>query len=126
HVATDSFDRVRRRAFSLLTASKLKRAFNLDQEDPRVVESYGKNVVGSSTLIARRLVEAGVRFVDVYWDGYTYRVPNGGLDPYWDTHSNNFVQLKQANLPNLDQIWSALMSDLEQRGLLDETLVVMM
>jgi hypothetical protein len=122
----DSFDRVRRRAFSLLTASKLKTAFNLDLEDPRVVERYGKNVVGSSTLIARRLIEAGVRFVDVYWDGYTYRVPNNGLDPYWDTHSNNFVQLKQANLPHLDQTWSALLSDLEKRGLLDETLVVMM
>jgi hypothetical protein len=124
--SADSFDRVRRRAFSLLTASKLKTAFNLDLEDPRVVERYGNSVVGSSTLIARRLIEAGVRFVDVYWDGYTYRVPNNGLDPYWDTHSNNFVQLKQANLPHLDQIWSALLSDLEQRGLLDETLVVMM
>jgi hypothetical protein len=122
----DSFDRVRRRAFSLLTASKLKTAFNLDLEDPRVVERYGKNVVGSSTLIARRLIEAGVRFVDVYWDGYTYRVPNNGLDPYWDTHANNFVQLKQANLPHLDQTWTALLSDLDQRGLLDETLVVMM
>jgi hypothetical protein len=124
--AADSFDRVRRRAFSLLTASKLKSAFNLDLEDVRQRERYGSSVVGSSALIARRLIEAGVRFVDVYWDGYTYRVPNNGLDPYWDTHSNNFVQLKQANLPNLDQIWSALLEDLEHRGLLDETLVVMM
>ncbi len=122
----DTFDRVRRRAFSLLTASKLKTAFNLDLEDARLRERYGRHVVGSSALIARRLIEAGVRFVDVYWDGYTYRVPNNGLDPYWDTHSNNFVQLKQANLPNLDQVWSALLGDLEQRGLLDETLVVMM
>jgi hypothetical protein len=122
----DTFDRVRRRAFSLLTASKLKTAFNLDLEDVRIRERYGNNIVGSSTLIARRLIEAGVRFVDVYWDGYTYRVPNNGLDPYWDTHANNFVQLKQANLPNLDQTYSALLCDLEQRGLLDETLVVMM
>jgi hypothetical protein len=124
--AADTFDRVRRRAFSLLTASKLKTAFNLELEDPRVRERYGNSVVGSSALIARRLIEAGVRFVDVYWDGYTYRVPNNGLDPYWDTHSKNFVQLKQANLPHLDQVWSALLGDLEQRGLLDETLVVMM
>jgi hypothetical protein len=122
----DTFDRVRRRAFSLLTASKLKTAFNLDLEDVRMRERYGNNVVGSSTLIARRLIEAGVRFVDVYWDGYTYRVPNNGLDPYWDTHANNFVQLKQANLPSLDQTYSALLDDLEQRGLLAETLVVMM
>jgi hypothetical protein len=126
HQAADTFDRARRRAFSLLTASKLKTAFNLELEDPRLRDLYGRHVVGSSALIARRLIEAGVRFVDVYWDGYTYRVPNNGLDPYWDTHSNNFVQLKQANLPCLDQTWSALLSDLEQRGLLDETLVVMM
>jgi hypothetical protein len=124
--AADTFDRVRRRAFSLLTASKLKTAFNLDLEDPRLRERYGSHVVGSSTLIARRLIEAGVRFVEVYWDGYTYRVPNNNLDPYWDTHSNNFVQLKQVNLPNLDQTYSALLNDLDQRGLLDETLVVMM
>jgi hypothetical protein len=124
--SADTFDRVRRRAFSLLTASKLKTAFNLDLEDPRLRERYGHHVVGTSTLIARRLIEAGVRFVDVYWDGYTYRVPNNGLDPYWDTHSNNFVQLKQVNLPNLDQTYSTLLTDLEQRGLLDETLVVMM
>jgi hypothetical protein len=126
HGSADTFDRVRRRAFSLLTASKLKSAFNLDLEDVRLRERYGNHVVGTSTLIARRLIEAGVRFVDVYWDGYTYRVPNNGLDPYWDTHSNNFVQLKQANLPNLDQTYSTLLDDLEQRGLLDETLVVMM
>jgi hypothetical protein len=124
--AADTFDRVRRRAFSLLTASKLKTAFNLDLEDPRLRDRYGGHVVGSSTLIARRLIEAGVRFVEVYWDGYTYRVPNNNLDPYWDTHSNNFVQLKQVNLPNLDQTYSTLLNDLDQRGLLDETLVVMM
>jgi hypothetical protein len=124
--AADSFDRVRRRAFSLLTASKLKTAFNLDLEDRRVRDRYGPSVVGSSALIARRLVEAGVRFVDVYWDGYTYKVPNNDLDPYWDTHVNNFVKLKQGNLPNLDRIYTALLGDLDQRGLLDETLVVMM
>ena len=95
-------------------------------EDRRVRDRYGNHVVGTSALIARRLIEAGVRFVDVYWDGYTYRVPNNNLDPYWDTHSYNFVQLKQVNLPYLDQTFDALMSDLEQRGLLDETLVVMM
>jgi hypothetical protein len=122
----DRFDRVRRRAFSMLTGSRLKAAFNLNLEDPRVRDRYGNHVVGASALIARRLIEAGVRFVDVYWDGYTYRVPNNNLDPYWDTHSYNFVQLRMVNLPYLDQTFDALMSDLEQRGLLDETLVVMM
>jgi hypothetical protein len=119
------FDRVRQRAFSLLTGSKLKAAFNLDAEDPRVRERYGSHLFGSSALIGRRLIEAGVRFVDVYWDGYSARVPTN-LDPYWDTHSNNFVQLKQVNLPNLDQTLDALLDDLEGRGLLDETLLVLM
>jgi hypothetical protein len=124
-LAAGDFDRVRQRAFSLLTASKLREAFDLDAEDLRVRERYGRHLFGSSVLIGRRLVEAGVRFVDVYWDGYSSRVPTG-LDPYWDTHSNNFVQLKQVNLPYLDQTFDALMGDLEARGLLDETLVVMM
>ncbi len=121
----ESFDRVRRRAFGLLTASRLKAAFRLDAEDPRLRDRYGKHLFGSAALIARRLVETGVRFVDVYWDGYSGRFPTG-LDPYWDTHSNNFVQLKQVNLPNLDQTFDALLDDLDGRGLLDETLVVMM
>ncbi len=116
---------MRQRAFSLLTSSKLKAAFDLEAEDPRQRDRYGRHLFGSSALVGRRLVEAGVRFVDVYWDGYSSRVPTG-LDPYWDTHSKNFEQLKQVNLPYLDQTFAALMSDLEERGLLDETLVVMM
>jgi hypothetical protein len=124
-VAAGDFDRVRQRAFSLLTGSKLKAAFRLDAEDPRVRDRYGSHLFGSSALIGRRLIEAGVRFVDVYWDGYSARVPTG-LDPYWDTHAKNFVQLKQVNLPYLDQTFDALLADLEVRGLLDETLVVLM
>lgn len=127
-VAIGNFDRVRQRAFSLLTASKLKTAFNLDAEDPRLRERYGNHLFGQSVLIGRRLIEAGVRFVDVYWDGYTSRVStkDPDLDPYWDTHDKNFVRLKQVNLPYLDQTFDALMGDLEQRGLMDETLVVLM
>jgi hypothetical protein len=121
----ETFDRVRRRAFGLLTASRLKAAFRLDAEDPRLRQRYGNHLFGSAALIARRLVETGVRFVDVYWDGYSGRFPTG-LDPYWDTHANNFVQLRQVNLPNLDQTFDALLDDLDGRGLLDETLVVMM
>jgi hypothetical protein len=119
------FDRVRQRAFSLLTGSKLREAFNLAAEDPRLGDRYGKHLFGQSALIGRRLIEAGVRFVDVYWDGYSSRVPTN-LDPYWDTHYKNFEQLKQVNLPYLDQTYTALLEDLEQRGLLEETLVVMM
>ena len=125
HAGADTFGRVRQRAFSLMTASKLKAAFDLDKEDPRVRERYGPNLFGSSALIGRRLIEAGVRFVDVYWDGYSSRVPTD-KDPYWDTHYKNFEQLKQVNLPYLDRTFDALMGDLEGRGLLDETLVVMM
>ncbi len=88
-------------------------------------ERYGSHLFGSSALLGRRLIEAGVRFVDVYWDGYQSRMPTG-LDPYWDTHSNNFVQLRDVNLPYLDLTYSALLEDMDQRGLLDETLVVMM
>jgi hypothetical protein len=123
--AADPFDRIRQRAFSLLTASKLKAAFNLDAEDPRRRDRYGRHLFGQSALIGRRLIEAGVRFVDVYWDGYSSRVPTS-LDPYWDTHGNNFIQLQQVNLPYLDQTYDALLDDLQGEGLLDETLVVIM
>lgn len=125
HAAVNESDRVRQRAYSLLTGSTISKAFNLDDEDPRVRDRYGRHLFGSSLLIGRRLIEAGVRFVDVYWDGYSYRAPTN-MDPYWDTHSNNFVQLREVNLPYLDQTFSALLDDLAQRGLLAETLVVMM
>ena len=119
------YDRTRQRAFDLLTASKLKAAFDLSRESPATRDRYGHHLFGNSALIARRLVEAGVRFVDLYWDGYESRMPSG-MDPYWDTHSNNFTQLKQVNLPYLDQTYAALLEDLDARGLLDETLIVMM
>jgi hypothetical protein len=119
----DTVDRIWRRAFGLLSETKLRRAFDLSKEDPRLRDRYGRHLVGSSTLIARRLIEAGVRFVDVYFDGYAYRAPTG-FDTYWDTHSNNFIQLKRANLPMLDQTFHALLEDLDSRGLLDETLIV--
>src|SRR5262249_5077654 len=75
--------------------------------------------------IARRLVEAGVRFVNVTWDSYREKF-NLVSDFAWDTHYNNFVFLRKANLPNFDITFSALMEDLDSRGLLDETLVVVM
>lgn len=125
HVAIGNFGRARQQAFDLLTTSKLKSAFHLENEAPDLQERYGKHLFGSSALIGRRLIEAGVRFVDVYWDGYAARAATQ-LDPYWDTHDKNFVRLKQLNLPKLDQTYDALLTDLEQRGLLNETLVVMM
>jgi hypothetical protein len=122
--ALDSYGRTQQRAFSLLTGSKVKAAFDVTHEDPRLLERYGRTLFGQSTLIARRLVEAGVRFVNVTWDLFWDRVQ---IDyDAWDTHTNNFAILKENKLPYLDLTYTALMEDLSQRGLLDETLVVVM
>jgi hypothetical protein len=123
--AAGQYDQTRLKAFDLLTSSKLKSAFDLSKESDKLRERYGKHLFGNSALVARRLIEAGVRFVDLYWDGYQSRVPTN-LDPYWDTHSKNFEQLKLVNLPYLDQTFAALLGDLHDRGLLDETLLVVM
>jgi len=99
------------RAHTLITSPAARRAFDLDQEPDRVRETYGRNTLGQSCLLARRLVEAGVHFVTV---------TDGG----WDTHQNNFTSLKTRLLPRLDRAYSALLQDLHDRGLLDNTLVV--
>lgn len=118
------FDRTQQRAFQLLTSPKARAAFDLSNEDPRRVDRYGRSLFGHSTLIGRRLVEAGVRFVNVTWDLFWDRVQ---VDyDAWDTHTRNFPILKDNKLPGLDQTYSALMEDLSERGLLDETLVVIM
>src|SRR6185436_10550775 len=102
----------------------VRTAFDLTQEDPGLVERYGKTLFGNSSIIARRLVEAGVRFVNVTWDLYWDRIP---IDyDCWDTHTRNFAILRDNKLPFLDQTLSALLEDLQHRGLLDETLVVLM
>jgi hypothetical protein len=118
----ERYDRLQQRAFSLLTSSKVKAAFDLDREGARLRDSYGHTLFGASTLIARRLVEAGVRFVNVTWDLYWDRLRLGG--PGWDTHGRNFAILREDNLPAFDLAFAALMEDLDDRGLLAETLVV--
>jgi hypothetical protein len=119
-----SFDRVQQRAFDLLTSSRLKTAFDLSQEDPKTVDRYGRTLFGQSTLIARRLIQEGVRFVNVTWDLFWDRIR---IDyDAWDTHTKNFSILKENKLPHFDQTFSALMEDLEDRGILDETLIVVM
>jgi hypothetical protein len=118
------FDQAQERGFRLLTSSQARAAFDLAREDPRVLDRYGRHLFGHSTLIARRLVEAGVRFVNVTWDLFWDRVQ---IDyDAWDTHTRNHAILRENKLPGLDQTFSALMEDLEGRGLLDETLVVVM
>jgi hypothetical protein len=122
--APDGFGRTRQRAFDLLSSARLKAAFNLEKEDPRLRERYGRSLFGSSVLVARKLVEAGVRFVNVFWDNYAPRL--GVADFGWDTHEHNFITLRDHYLPWLDRTYTALLEDLDGRGLLDETLVVVL
>ena len=104
-------------AFELLTSPKARAAFDLSRESPRTRDRYGRDLFGSSTLLARRLVEAGVSFVTVH----TEAAQGNG---HWDTHSNNFRMLKNVLLPYLDRAVSALLDDLQESGMLDRTLVV--
>jgi hypothetical protein len=106
------------KAFRLLRSAATRDAFALEREDPRVRDRYGRNTHGQSVLLARRLVESGVRFVTVY-DHQT----NGQL-ANWDAHENVFGRLKNDLLPPADQAFSALIEDLTARHLLDSTLVI--
>src|SRR5262249_5836566 len=106
-----------RKAFTLLTSDRTKRAFDLSDEPIAVRERYGRDINGQSMLLARRLVEAGVPFVCVHWIG---RIVGAGLS--WDTHTDNFGQLKNVLLPAFDACYSALLEDLAQPGLLYSTL----
>jgi uncharacterized protein (DUF1501 family) len=106
------------RAFSLLTSPQTKQAFDLGQEPARLRDRYGRHTVGQSTLLARRLVEAGVPFVSVF--SHT-DVDRGS----WDTHQRHYERVGDL-LPPADQSFSALLEDLSVRGLLDEVLVVWM
>ena len=122
--ALDKFDRQRRQAFDLLTSPEAKAAFDLEQEDPKLRDKYGRTLFGESALVARRLVQAGVRFVNVTWDCYWDRLKL--QYDCWDTHVRNFPILRDYNLPYLDLTYGALMEDLDQRGMLEETLVVVL
>ena len=117
-VATKSMTAYQSRALDLLRSEKVRRALDLSQEPAALRERYGRNTLGQSLLLSRRLVEAGVRFVNV-----NDKISNGQL-ANWDSHENNFPRLKDDLLPPADQGFSALIEDLEQRGLLESTLVV--
>lgn len=113
------------RALSLLLSSESTSAFDLQQEKPAMLERYGKTINGMSLLAARRLVEAGVPFVTVFWKGDLNRLGKKCKSAgSWDTHGNNFKCLKENLLPEFDRAYSALIEDLAARGLLDETLVL--
>jgi hypothetical protein len=109
------------RAFDLLRSPAARRAFHLAAEPAKVRERYGNHHFGQSCLLARRLVEAGVPLVTVYWNA-----PHIDDPQHWDTHKDSFNRLKNELLPHFDRGMTALLEDLGERGLLDETLVVWM
>ena len=112
-----------RKAFTLLSSQQTKAAFDLRAEPEPIHEKYGKGINSKTMLLARRLVEAGVPFITVFWKGdkeLDKLCKSGGG---WDTHGNNFNCLKDRLLPEFDRPFAALLDDLHQRGLLDSTLV---
>lgn len=117
------FDDQTRRAFDLLRSSEARRAFRIEDEPDSTRERYGATPFGRGVLLARRLVEAGVRLVQVNW----YRGADEPPDnPCWDSHTKEPAHLKDVLVPPTDRAYSALLEDLDRRGLLDETLVVCM
>jgi hypothetical protein len=114
--AMDSRDQFYERSFSLLSSPDAKRAFDLSQETDQTRDRYGRHKSGQSLLLARRLIEAGVTLVTCFSGSN----PGDG----WDTHADNFGQMKNKLMPPEDQAFSALIEDMDQRGLLEDTLVV--
>jgi hypothetical protein len=110
----DELDRHRQQALKVLSDPRTQAAFEVEKADPKILARYGKNKFGLSLLMARRLVEAGVGLVQV----------NLGKNSSWDTHRRNFVNLKENLFPYFDRAVSALLDDLKESGLLDETLVI--
>jgi hypothetical protein len=114
--AIKTYKLAQQRAMSVLDSSTAWEAFLLDKEKPETIERYGDNKFGRSCLVARRLVEAGVALVTVPWM-YLVSTKN------FDTHANHFKLMKNLLMPPIDRAFSALLEDLDERGLLDETLV---
>ena len=111
----ESYDVIRRRATELATSAKMREALDIRRESSALRDRYGRHLFGQSVLMGRRMIEAGSRFVTVAWD-----TPDGYS---WDSHRNS-DDVKKFLLPGFDQTFSALLTDLDERGLLDETLVV--
>ena len=122
--SVQTFGKQQDRAVSLLMASQTTKAFNVDQESDKTIERYGKNINGMSLLLARRLAEAGVPFITVFWKGNEEAKAKCKSGGGWDTHGDNFNCLKKGLLPQFDRGFSALIEDLHQRGMLDETLLM--
>lgn len=108
-------------AFDLLLSGRAREAFNLDAETAEMRDRYGRSTFGQSCLLARRLIEAGTQFVQVNWPAIANGNPT--VDAF-DTHAANFGPLKDLHLPKLDPALASLIADLDERGMLDETLVL--
>lgn len=120
--AVDILSTYQQQAYELLTSGKARSAFNIQEEPDQVRDRYGRNRWGQCVLLARRLIESGARLVHVNWP----REPgdNAADNPLWDTHAQNPDRLEDVLCPIFDVGYTALIEDLDQRGLLDETLVV--
>ncbi|MBW3539790.1 MAG: DUF1501 domain-containing protein [Planctomycetes bacterium] len=117
--AAKSLDAFYERALDMVLSPEARRAFDMDAVPEEERWRYGWHTFGQSVLLARRLIEAGVRLVTVYWHREVKTI-----DSSWDTHSVNFTELKNRLMPSVDRPIAALLEDLQARGLLDETLVV--
>src|SRR5262249_23193535 len=117
-MAARNGDRYRDMAYSLIASDKVRTALNLSKESRALRESYGMTVFGQGALVARRLVEAGSRFVSVFWDEF------GLAGSGWDTHWDHYPRMRNELLPGFDMAFAGLLNDLDQRGLLDATLVL--
>ena len=107
-------------AYSLIGSSKVRDALDIGREPMGLRESYGMTVFGQGCLAARRLVEAGSKFVTVFWDEF------GLAGSGWDTHWEHYPRMKNELMPGFDAAFYGLINDLDQRGMLDETLVVVL
>jgi hypothetical protein len=116
--AGQAHDRYRQMAYGLIGSEKIRHALDVQKEPRRVREMYGMTLFGQASLAARRLVEAGSRFVTVIWDEF------GLAGSAWDTHWDHYPRMKQELMPGFDMALYGLLTDLDDRGLLDETLVL--
>jgi uncharacterized protein (DUF1501 family) len=123
--ATQSWGRIYRQGYALLMQPAARAAFDLTRETPATRARYGQSVFGQSALMARRLVEAGVPYVQLNYSRHPEAI-NPGFEFGWDTHIYNFELLQDQHCPIFDRAYSALLDDLHERGLIDHTLVVCM
>ncbi len=123
--AAQTWNSQQERAISLLMSSATTTAFDISREKPETIERYGATINGMSLLAARRLVESGVPFVTVFWSEDDEKIAKKCLSGGgWDTHGSNFSCLKDDLLPEFDRGFSALIEDLADRGMLDDTLLM--